>query len=59
MRQLKKTVVLAVLAVVMTMMVSVSVKAGRINTPTNVVWGQSFSGYVIKYRRIFHFKVAL
>ncbi|MBE5881353.1 MAG: hypothetical protein E7289_03420 [Lachnospiraceae bacterium] len=46
MRQLKKTVVLAVLAVVMTMMVSVSVKAGRINTPTNVVWGQSFSGYV-------------
>lgn len=46
MKQLKKTVVLAVLAVVMTMMVSVSVKAGRINTPTNVVWGQSFSGYV-------------
>ncbi len=46
MKQLKKTVVLAMLAVVMTMMVSVSAKAGRINAPTNVVWGQSFSGYV-------------
>lgn len=46
MKQLKKAVILAVLAIVMTMMTSVSVKAGRINTPTNVVWGQSFSGNV-------------
>ncbi len=46
MRKLKKAVVLTVLAFAMTMMVSVSAKAGRINTPTNVVWGQSFSGYV-------------
>lgn len=46
MKQLKKVVVLAVFALVITMMASVSTKAGMINTPTNVVWGQSFSGYV-------------
>ena len=46
MKQLKKAVVLTVLAIAMTMMVSVSAKAGMINIPTNVVWGQSFSGYV-------------
>ena len=46
MKQLKKVVVLAMLAFVMTMMASVSAKAGRLNTPTDVVWGQSFSGKV-------------
>ena len=46
MKQLKKTVVLAVLAVVMTMMVSVNAKAGVINPPTNIVWGQAISGHV-------------
>lgn len=48
MKQLRKTIALSVLVVAMTMMVSMSAKAGMLNTPTDIVWGQSFSGYVTK-----------
>ena len=46
MKQLRKTITLAVLVVAMTMMMSMNAKAGILNTPTDIVWGQSFSGYV-------------
>jgi len=44
MKQLKKTVVLAVLAVMMAMLASVSVKAGQqqLNTTEAIVWGKGY-----------------